>query len=174
MSRLIIVDGYNLLHALNPSDHLDLEKQRDGLIELLARYKRVRRIHKVICVFDAWRVGISVPTTEPRAGVDVMYSAYGQKADDVIVKLASQYTSAATVVSSDRSVCDQAEGFGCVAISSAEMIRKMEAAFTIEMAAEKTEDEDRQTRPKYLTKKRGNPKRPSKKERKRRRAMEKL
>jgi hypothetical protein len=110
----LIIDGYNLL-ALERRLDRGLEQSRNSLINNLARYRQAKPLNLTV-VFDGWRSGSPNETRLARDGITIIYSRLGEKADDVVIRLAREKSSAAVVVSSDREIRDAVERFGAVAI----------------------------------------------------------
>jgi predicted RNA-binding protein with PIN domain len=97
----------------------------------------------------------------------VVYSRLGEKADQVIVRMAREKGSGAVVVSSDREIRSAVERFGAVAIYAAEfnqILRRLDGDYFDE------EDDDDET----SSDKRGNPNRLSKVDRRRIEKLRKL
>jgi ribosomal protection tetracycline resistance protein len=114
----IIIDGYNLI-GLEHGMRGNLEHQRSRLIQKLGLYEQLKKF-KVIVVFDAWQSGRSDQVAEKQSGLTILYSAHGEKADDVIVRTARQKGSGCVVVTSDREVRRAVEKFGAAVINSGE------------------------------------------------------
>jgi len=114
----LIIDGYNLLGA-EQGLHGALEHKRNWLVQQLSQYQ-TRKQFNVIVVFDGWRSGSAKEASEKQAGVAVVYSRLGEKADQVIVRIAREKGSGTVVVSSDREIRSAVERFGAVAIYAAE------------------------------------------------------
>jgi len=75
----LIVDGYNLLAGAGSlSGHL--ESARERLLHDLAAYRH-RKNHLITVVFDGWQQGRPSEQREHRAGVQVIYSKRGERAD---------------------------------------------------------------------------------------------
>ena len=102
----LVVDGYNLTMGAWPS--MPLEAQRSRLVQRLGALA-ARTGAEVTCVFDGADVSVPPPVT-PAQGVRVLFSRYGQSADDLIRRLvvAEPEGRAVIVVSSDREVADSA------------------------------------------------------------------
>jgi predicted RNA-binding protein with PIN domain len=118
----IIIDGYNLIRqseSLRRFERFSLEEGRKELIRRLSIFKRLRG-HTIIAVFDGWIHGSAREERRNEGGITVIYSKRGEKADEVIKRLAMKGGSALTVVTSDRSIADFITGRGGVAISSPE------------------------------------------------------
>ena len=105
----IVIDGYNLIRQsdqLRSLDRRSLEEGRNALIRFLTPYKKGRR-HAITVVFDAWDGGGPLEERDRQAGIDVIYSRRGKKADDVIKEMVSKGRGEETlVVTSDRDVAD--------------------------------------------------------------------
>lgn len=163
----IAIDGYNLIAAIAGSslDFLDLEVERENLIDMLAEYRACRR-HVVEVVFDGWQVAGAGARRCQEQGVKIIFSPLGVKADQVLEQLAEKYGSGLTAVTDDGDLRHKVQRYNAVAIGSLEFYDQMMAAI---MAGEKgliDEDDDladrRQDR---STKKKGNPRRLPRKER---------
>jgi len=161
----LIIDGYNLLGA-EQGLHGALEHKRKWLVQQLSQYQ-TRKHFNVIVVFDGWRAGSAAEVSEKQAGVAVVYSRLGEKADQVIVRIAREKGSGAVVVTSDREIRSAVERFGAVAIYAAEfnqILRGLDGDYFGD------EDDDDQMSPR----KRGNPNRLSKVDRQRLDKLRKL
>lgn len=161
----IIIDGYNLIGS-DQGLRGNLEAQRNWLVQRLSLYQQ-RKGFSVIVVFDGWRSGRINEVEEKRDEVTVVYSRQGEKADSVIVRIARQKGSGCVVVTSDREVRKAVERFGATAVYAGEfaaIMRNLDASFKDDEADE-VED---------FPLKKGNPRRLSKTERKRRDKLNKL
>lgn len=123
----IVVDGYNLIHAMPELARLvgtDLERARDALVAKLAVYRSQRNI-RVTVVFDGR--GSAGQQTRPPGGVEVIFSRAPQNADAKIKNLISLEKSPKswTVVTSDNSIVIFARDFGAKTIPSAEFAAKL-------------------------------------------------
>lgn len=121
----VIIDGYNLL-ALSgwtgtggPS-----EMAREELLRRLAAYRH-RKGHALTVVFDGWQRGQPIESREHRAGVQVIYSKRGERADQVIERLAQEYGTECAVVTSDHEVIRAAETQGALIMRAAEFAQKL-------------------------------------------------
>ena len=123
----LIIDGYNLIRqseSLQRFERFSLEEGRKELIRRLSHFKR-RRGHKITVVFDGWIHGSAREERHTEGGITVIFSKRGEKADEVIKRLALQTGSALTVVTSDRSIADFITRRGGVAIASPEFENRM-------------------------------------------------
>jgi predicted RNA-binding protein with PIN domain len=160
----IIIDGYNLI-GTDGGLTGNLEHKRNWLIQELASYQRAKS-YDITVVFDGWRSGSVDQVEEKRAGVGIIYSRLGEKADSVIIRLARKKGSGCVVVTSDREVRNAVERFGVVALYAGQfraMLHNQDESF-----------DDAQPEDRRRTLKKGNPRRLSKKERKRREKLRKL
>jgi hypothetical protein len=114
----IIIDGYNLI-ASEQGLRGPLEHKRRALVQQLARYQKAKGF-VISVVFDGWKAGQVNEVSEKADGVTVIYSRQGEKADDVVVRLARQRGSGCVVVSSDREVRKGIEKFGATAVHAGE------------------------------------------------------
>jgi predicted RNA-binding protein with PIN domain len=118
----IIIDGYNLIRrsdSLRRFENYSLEEGRNELIRRLSRLKKLRG-HKITVVFDGWVSGSSREERCRENGITVIYSRRGEKADEVIKRMAQQEGQEVLVVTSDRSVADAVTRSGGIAVASAE------------------------------------------------------
>jgi predicted RNA-binding protein with PIN domain len=166
----LIIDGYNLLHTdrtlvqLNPTK---LEWERDRLVDQLSAYRSLRQI-EIIVVFDGWQGGWSTEKKEKKKGINLVFSKLGEKADEVIKRLAREKGAGATVVTSDREISRYAERMAVAVIPSDQFKEKMENAL---MKGEKEfQDEEERSG----EKKKGPSRMLSKKEKRMRSALKKL
>ena len=106
MPAHLIIDGYNVI-GLTGRLSGRLESAREDLLHALAAYRHRTR-HSVTVVFDGWQQGQSMEQREHRAGVEVIYSKRGVKADQVIQRLVREYGSECAVVSSDHEIVNVA------------------------------------------------------------------
>ena len=112
---------------------------------------------------------------EKKGGVTVIFSQLGEKADSVIQRLAREMSSGCVVVTSDREVRSSAEASGAVAIYAGEFSAKLKN-LDRDLIFEEDEELERGEgfKSSRVEGKRGNPRRLSKRERKRRERLKKL
>lgn len=82
----LLVDGYNVLHALPELKKLsetDINAARDKLIDILMNYQGFRS-EKVILVFDAYKVRGGRESVEDYSGLSVVYTKEAETADKYI------------------------------------------------------------------------------------------
>jgi hypothetical protein len=121
----VIIDGYNLL-ALSgwTATGAPSEMAREALLRRLAAYRH-RKGHALTVVFDGWQRGQPIESREHRAGVQVIYSKRGERADQVIERLAQQYGTECAVVTSDHEVIRAAQTQGALVMKAAEFAQKL-------------------------------------------------
>jgi predicted RNA-binding protein with PIN domain len=127
MSSHVVIDGYNLLGVrgqVGRGPGASGEAARERLIQQMALYRQ-QRGHMVTVVFDGWQQGGILEHRESRNGVQVVYSARGERADQVIQRLAEEYGRDCAVVSSDRQVADSARLSGAFVMSAVEFEAKL-------------------------------------------------
>lgn len=171
MALTIIVDGYNLIGSHRGLTG-NLERKRKDLIEKLQLYHE-RKGYPITLVFDGWRSGWTYEMEETIGSLTVIYSQRGEKADQVIQRLAEEMGSQCLVVSSDREVQSAAEGSGAVAIYAGEFNAKLRQ-MDRESPGEFSLVAYHQPGERSAQSKKGNPRRLSKSERKRRERLKKL
>ncbi len=170
MAIRIIIDGYNLIGS-EKGLRGDLEGKRNQLIQQLQQYQEGKD-YPITVVFDGWRSGWIHEVEERVGGITVIFSQQGEKADSVIQRLAREMGSGCVVVTSDREVRSAAEASGAVAIYSGEFSTKLR---NLDRETYVEEDEGfKGLRGLRDQGKRGNPRRLSKKDRKRRERLKKL
>lgn len=160
----IIIDGYNLIGIY----HKDLEKQRNILIDSLIEYRK-KKGHNMTVVFDGWKTGGAQENQSVIGGIRVIYSRLGEKADSVIKRIISTERPGWVVVTSDRDIAAYAWSSGSVPISSEDflnIINKEQPEESILYG----EDEEAYFKPG----RKGNPRKPSKKEKAIKQTLSKL
>jgi hypothetical protein len=169
MSRLLI-DGYNLLYSAYPSGPPG-DEEIEAFIELLRRYKK-QKSHAITVVFDTYEQGMPLERSERIKGIALIYSRLGEKADQVIERLVRKWGGSCVVVTSDRDLIRSVEKDGAVVIDSIEFIERLRMSEYFELKGDDSPEESEESR--IHTRKKGNPKRKSKKERARSRRLRKL
>jgi hypothetical protein len=160
MALHLIVDGYNLLAQtgrIGGGTSLHSDEVRESFLRDLAAYRQ-RKSHAITVVFDGWQQGWGTERREHRLGLEVIFSRRGQKADQVIQRLAAEFGSACAVVSSDREVVDFARAHGAFVMKAQEFAGKLtEGSKSAGTLAYKELDTGEDLRPKRGPEKRGNP-----------------
>lgn len=119
----ILIDGYNLIGI----SHDNLESVRNDLVSRLKKYASIKE-HDLTVVFDGWKSGQKDQTRLKTGNVTVIYSRLGEKADDVIKKTLASSQTPWIVVSSDREISDYAANKDFAAVTSAEFEEKLFSA----------------------------------------------
>ena len=127
---LVAIDGYNFIKQspeLRRLEQVELQKARDGLIQKLIRYKRIKG-HSITVVFDGRQEGGLSGHRERSGGIEVIFSRRGEKADDVLKRLATEKRDGILLVTSDREIAQFAGKKGAKVIPVSEFGEKMEMA----------------------------------------------
>jgi predicted RNA-binding protein with PIN domain len=162
----IIIDGYNLI-GQDGGLRGSLEAKRDWLVRQLVAFRQKKKL-EVTVVFDGWQSGLANQAEAQRSGIKVVFSPPGEKADSVIVRLARRQGSGCVVVTSDREIRNSVEKFGAVAVSSDEFAAVLQRA-------DRPDGEPSGAEPRpHETSRRGNPRRPSRAEKRRSEVLRKL
>jgi len=176
----LIIDGYNLIRqsdGLREKERRSLEEGRKALLGLLVPYRRAKRC-KVTVVFDGWQDGMGPEERDRHEGITVIYSRRGEKADDVIIRLAEKKGEDIVVVTSDRSVAKAAESRGHTAVSSPDFAARLFMAHEGNgrdgLLPEEEEEQEGAGPAPWGTKKKGPSRRLSKKEKQYRARLKKL
>lgn len=150
------------------TDHSDLGAERDKLIRLLTEYKRIKG-HDITVVFDGWKSGGHREASMVAGGVRVIYSRLGETADSVIKRMIEREKREWIVVSSDREIAAYAWSCGAVSVPTERFEEALRNASTsVSGDFEILDDYE------AVPDRRGNPRRPSKKEKALLRALRKL
>lgn len=158
----VIIDGYNVTGLL----HGDMHRERQRLVEAMAAYRR-RKGHDITVVFDGWKDGRGHESRSVVGGVSVVFTGIGEKADSVIKKTVSNSPAPMIVISSDREIQKHAWAHGSTPIDSEDFLNAIERK--TEMEGFIRDEQGHHDRPG-----KGNPRKPSKKQKAVTRAMAKL
>lgn len=128
----ILIDGYNLIAAMPATREFfrrNIEKSRIELRSILARFKKSRG-HSITVVFDGqggdWGEGKSSTVS----GIREVFTAKGEIADEVIIRMARSNPAALAVVTNDREVGLQCAKAGAAVLTVSEFESKLiEAVF---------------------------------------------
>ena len=125
--------------------------------------------------FDGWQVAGGGVRSGQQQGIKIVFSPLGMKADLVLLRLAEKYGSGLTVVTDDGELRHKVQRHHAVTIGSLEFYDQMMVALMAKEKGLTGEDEDlddrRQTK---STKKKGNPRRLSRKERRKAKRIKSL
>jgi len=139
---LIAVDGYNFIKQspeLRKLEQIELQKAREGLIERLSQYRRIKG-HSITVVFDGWQAGRLAGNRERSRGIEVIFSRVGEKADEVLKRLAVQKREGILLVTSDLEISNFAEKKGAKIIAAPDFEEKMEMAQLYALKGNQGED----------------------------------
>jgi predicted RNA-binding protein with PIN domain len=160
MALHVIVDGYNLLALtgrIGAGTSLHSEAARESFLHDLASYRQ-RKSHAITVVFDGWQQGWGTEQREHRLGLEIIFSRRGEKADQVIQRLAAEFGSACAVVSSDREIVNVAKEQGAFVMTAQEFIGKLRGPSILSRSSPHKElDTGNNLPPKRGSEKRGNP-----------------
>ncbi len=134
-SRLLVVDGYNVLGAWPElSKGRPLADARDALIHRLHDYAGYSG-QQVVLVFDAWQSDRMERSTEKRGLLTIVFTQKGETADHYIERLCDEHARQVElgrlelrVATSDGTEQTVVFGRGAVRISSRELIYEMRQA----------------------------------------------
>jgi predicted RNA-binding protein with PIN domain len=137
------------------------------MIDSLIEYKK-KKGHDITVVFDGWKTGEAQESHLVIGGIKVIYSRIGEKADSVIKRIISSDRREWIVVSSDREIANHAWALNSIPISSEDFLK------TIERDSPSCFDEEESEEEYIKPRRKGNPRKLSKKEKAVRRALSKL
>ncbi len=126
--KYLIIDGYNVLGAMGLPPQKVIgqgEVHRDQFVARLGIYAQAINC-SVTVVFDAWRQSGNLRHSSHQTGVTVMYTAEGERADQVIQQLIRQHGNETAVVTSDLEVTNVARAFGAFVIRSQEFLTRLQ------------------------------------------------
>jgi predicted RNA-binding protein with PIN domain len=168
MAIHLVIDGYNLTGVMNHTA-TDLEGTREELIKRLQAYKRIKG-HRITVIFDGKKSGSFYRERMNQGGIEIIFSKEGEEADQILREMAKKERHSMILVTSDRAVASYAEAQGAVTMPSDEFDSVLSMAMYHDM---KGAEEDGEIEA-IQTKKGGNPRKPSKQERKRLQRIKKL
>ena len=173
MAIHIIIDGYNLIRqskTLRILDQQDIQLGRDGLVDVLAAYKKIKS-HRITVVFDGGKFPLFTPQRHRQRGISIIFSQGGESADTLIKKMARKEREKALVVSSDQDIIRSAATHGAATIDAGDFETKLSMALYTE-TMEVDEGDREGWNP--TTKKKGPSRRASKRKRRNRAKIQKL
>ena len=170
----ILIDGYNLIHTIPLiAEELDrdLESSRNSLVRLLNTYRCSKKdIYPITIVFDGQKEHFDKRNTPPR-GISITFSR-GETADELIVKMVKNQSKGSNLVTSDKELRKNAEPYVNTLFYSEQFADRilLSTLITEEHYSEETPLHNQ----KIDTKKKGNPRKLSKRERHRNKFLRKL
>lgn len=126
----IVIDGYNLIRRsprLSVLDRHDMEAGREALLTTLGAYRRVKG-HRITVVFDGWERGRMSEQTSLVAGLQIIFTRRGERADQAILRFVERAPSGTVVVTSDRALADDVARIGALVLSAEEFHERMDRA----------------------------------------------
>jgi len=172
----IVIDGYNVIRRsalFAPLDRRDLEEGRKALLGALSAYRR-RKGHRITVIFDGWEQGGLREQTTQVAGVRVVFSRRGERADQAILRQVEKAAAGSVVVTSDRALGQEVGRTGAVVVSAEEFEERLERALQEGSIEGSRKDDDLTGDPSGPQKLKGAARRPSKRARRRSTALERL
>ena len=151
VSMLIIIDGYNLIRQsveLRRYERKGLEAGRNALLARLTEYGKIKN-HQITVVFDGIQSGWAEEGRDRAGRINIIYSRHGEKADDVIKRLAAHSGEEIVVVSSDREISSYVTRLGRTSLSSPEFETILDKTIAADFSPlpEVEEDDDDQSKP---------------------------
>jgi predicted RNA-binding protein with PIN domain len=168
----LLIDGYNLIGTA----HDNLEEKRSHLIRALSEYS-LRKGHDITLVFDGWKSGFPFETKTRAAHITIIYSKLGVTADSVIRRMIQDIRRDWIVVSSDRQISEFATSKDLAAISSEEfddIVHRVLSTANRDDVGNISGESKTDDGSKPRVRKRGNPRKKTKKQIKKTRALKKL
>jgi len=131
---------------------------RRAFLDKFVQYKKKKNL-RITVVFDAYNSFSTGRQRENYKGIDVVYSKESETADDVMIGWIREKRAGVVIVTSDRAIIDEAKRCG-VAFVVPSRLESMIAQAGFEKDENLVEDED------FSVRKKGNPRKLSKKLRK--------
>ena len=169
----LLIDGYNLIPAIPELRRVlrrDLEAGREGLVETLRAYRRsAGGGPRITVVFDG-KSHHDRGGSAGAGGIEVLFSR-NEIADALILRLLKGAHRGAVLVTSDRALGEAAAPWAAEVVRTGEFRDRLRQASLME---EDFQEDAPPPAPRRGTKKKGNPRRASKKERARARRLRNL
>ncbi|MCX8030057.1 MAG: NYN domain-containing protein [Thermodesulfovibrionales bacterium] len=168
----LIIDGYNLIGIF----HKNMEKARSELIDKLISYKKIKK-HEITVVFDAYKHGNILENSSFRGGIRIVYTRVGETADEAIKRMLNDTKRQWVVITSDKLVAKYVWSVHSIPIESEVFLEILEETLQKnEQIIEESTDKDFISKKYYEYSKglKGNPYKPSKKNKAINRVLNKL
>lgn len=122
---VILIDGYNVIRRNQPFGEVvrDNDLGRGHFLRQVFDYCQTREC-QVIVVFDGTYSDNRQVEEYNKENLKVLFSAFGQTADELIVSLATKYTGC-VVVTSDTGIIQSVKRLGCGTLSSDDFLLRM-------------------------------------------------
>ena len=126
---VLIVDGYNVMHALPASREwpgVQFKDRRRGFLEHLGEYA-AGKPHRITVIFDGTKGGEEMGGADQVGSIAVRYSPRGVEADDLIRRMLDESTRPSDIllVTSDKSVSFYARTRGASTARADELIHRL-------------------------------------------------
>jgi hypothetical protein len=163
----LLIDGYNLLYAIDPGRLRPLEEKRATLLEKLHDYQVSKHV-EITVVFDGSLEAALFRSRDKWGAIQIIFTHEDETADSWIDTECQRYPGKYLVVSNDNEVKRSAEMNRSISISCDEFIHKLEEAvrFREDPGYFSEKDDSGPLYPRVSTKKKGVSKRPAKRDRK--------
>lgn len=172
----IVIDGYNLIRRsplFHPLDRRDLQEGREALLTALGAYRRLRG-HRITVIFDGWERGGTSEQVKLTAGLQVVFSRRGERADQAILRFVDKAPSGAVVVTSDRALADEVAQTGTLVLSAEEFHERLERALREADEGEFQKDDEPASESSEPRRRKGPARRPSRQAKRRIIALKRL
>ena len=131
LPNLLLIDGHSVIFAWNDLREIHQENQtmaREQLVHCMNRYQDATG-EQVVVVFDGKGADLTSQRENPDA-VQVIYSAAGQTADDVIERITASHADAyaITAVTRDRAEAETVMAFGGHCMSPVSLKERLDRA----------------------------------------------
>lgn len=172
----IVIDGYNLIRRsprLSLLDRRDMEEGRTALLAELSAYRRLKG-HRITVVFDGWERGGIGEQVGGTAGLQVIFSRRGERADQTILRRVERAPSGTVVVTSDRALADEVRRTGASVVSTEEFHERLDCALRAGDGGEFDKDDESVTESSEARRLKGPARRPSKQAKRRMTTIKRL
>ena len=140
----IVIDGYNVIRRsprLSLLDRRDMQEGRETLLTTLAAYRRLKG-HRITVVFDGWERGGLREQVSQTAGLQVIFTRRGERADQAILRFVEKASSGTVVITSDRALADEVARTGALVLSAEEFHERLDCALQERDKGEWEKEED--------------------------------
>lgn len=140
MAVPIVVDGYNLLHELDLHSNPVGPEAREALVKRLVRYG-LERGREILLVFDGVSGGGRRETQQIRGPLTIIFTRFGELADDWIRRWVRSRPEA-VVVTSDRAVAVSVRRLGATVLGAGEFAERLGGAQRVEAETDGSRDDE--------------------------------
>jgi len=171
----LLIDGYNLLYAIDPGRLRSLEEKRDALLEKLHNYQISKSVD-ISVVFDGSLEAALYRNRDRYGNIHIIFTHENETADSWIDQECQQNPGKYLVVSNDNEVKRSAELHRCVSISSDEFSTKLNEAARFQEDPDyfSEKDDSGPLYPRITTRKKGAAKKIPKRDRKKMQSLKNL